>query len=100
MADDPGVRAYGENVGVSSLRMCCGADGGGCGRPGGGLDVVLMTPLATSSTLFGAAGGGAESSLSNENTFEVLRGSGGFEGGAAAGEGDGRDGDAMYALSK
>lgn len=94
MADGPELRAYGEYVGVSSLRMCAGADGGGCGRPGGGLDVELMPPLATSSTLFGAAGGGAGSSFSSEKTFDVLRGSTGLGAGAAAGVGDGRDGDA------
>lgn len=98
MAVGPGVRAYGENaVGVSSLLMC-DEGGGGCDRPGGGLDVVLR-PLATSSTLFGA-GGGAGSSFRRAIKFEVFRGSGAFDGGAAAGVGEGREGDAPYALSK
>lgn len=92
-----GVREYGENVGVSSLRMCGGAAGGGGPRPdidGGGLD-DMSPPRATSSTLLGAGGAGAGSSLSNQDRFDFLGGSGCRGGGAPAdGVGEGRDGDA------
>lgn len=98
MAELTGVRAYDGYVGVSSLRRIGVADGGGgWGRAGGGLEVVLM-PLATSSTLLIAGGAGAEdesSLLSKAIRLDVLRGSGGLdEGATATGVGDGRDGDA------
>lgn len=105
MADGPGVRPYGEKVGVSSLRMCDEADGGGCGRPGGGLDVVLIPPRATSSTLFGAAGAGAGSSSllskkDKDEVFPAFGAAGAFDEEAATeGVGDGREGDAPYALA-
>lgn len=60
----------------------------------------MSPPRATSSTLFGAGGAGAGSSLSSQDRLDFLGGSGCLGGGALAdGVGEGRDGDAPYALS-